>query len=551
MQQQQRSMQYSSAQQHASEAYRDSPQQRHHTPMSMSHAPLLPPIQHFPGAENMQSQPQYAPPAPMNGGAQMPQQPHHPPPYHANQFQYSNGAIQPAPMPSNGGANGQNMMRYAIPPQASVQLAGGGRPKKDIKRRTKTGCLTCRKRRIKCDESHPACRNCQKSKRECLGYDPIFKQQPAPAAIQPAPSSSSSTSTKSSTSTTIPPNLYQQFQPYPGVAPTFVPADQAVQSAEGPYEYGAPSLDPALSPGDQSLTMATNSFNTNLSPVRKVKFVMMEQLYSLNDVPPRYQAREAPPPPHPSSLQEVDDFYRFHFGPGLDKLFETNWYGTCGLTYLKQEPHSLDYTIQVMEQMKMRTEDAASVQSLQSLEARLVWQLAMMPRSARGPAGGIEPPIPELLSRLETLECILTGQFLSRSTIPSPPAPEHQHDHARYNQYNFWHQLGRFAAARDDTSDPSALREINDSLAIMRGILGMMENRDVMYSIAIARHIGGRSQDFLPPQSVVTPVDDMNSDVKKLQVAQHFVSVEDQKGTTQVIQRVCGMAIRGWILQKQ
>ena len=46
--------------------------------------------------------------------------------------------------------------------------------------------------RNQCDEQHPACRNCQKSKRECLGYDPIFKQQPGPAAIQPAPSSAPS-----------------------------------------------------------------------------------------------------------------------------------------------------------------------------------------------------------------------------------------------------------------------------------------------------------------------------------------------------------------------
>lgn len=44
----------------------------------------------------------------------------------------------------------------------------------EIKRRTKTGCLTCRRRRIKCDEQHPMCKNCCKSERICLGYDPIF-----------------------------------------------------------------------------------------------------------------------------------------------------------------------------------------------------------------------------------------------------------------------------------------------------------------------------------------------------------------------------------------
>nr|KAK5434704.1 hypothetical protein LTR18_010199 [Exophiala xenobiotica] len=51
--------------------------------------------------------------------------------------------------------------------------------KQASKRRTKTGCLTCRKRRIKCGEEKPICRNCIKSKRECLGYvQPlVYKQQ--------------------------------------------------------------------------------------------------------------------------------------------------------------------------------------------------------------------------------------------------------------------------------------------------------------------------------------------------------------------------------------
>ncbi|KAK4238388.1 transcriptional regulatory protein moc3 [Achaetomium macrosporum] len=40
-----------------------------------------------------------------------------------------------------------------------------------VMRRTKTGCLTCRRRRIKCDEGKPTCNNCIKSKRECDGYN--------------------------------------------------------------------------------------------------------------------------------------------------------------------------------------------------------------------------------------------------------------------------------------------------------------------------------------------------------------------------------------------
>ncbi|KAH8681396.1 hypothetical protein BX600DRAFT_505090 [Xylariales sp. PMI_506] len=52
-------------------------------------------------------------------------------------------------------------------------------PKKAaVRKRTKTGCLTCRKRRIKCDEARPTCGNCIKSKRQCEGYNPrvVFKE---------------------------------------------------------------------------------------------------------------------------------------------------------------------------------------------------------------------------------------------------------------------------------------------------------------------------------------------------------------------------------------
>jgi hypothetical protein len=57
----------------------------------------------------------------------------------------------PPTMPSNAPNGHSGIMRYPIPPQApmDVRQMSGGRHKKEIKRRTKSGCLTCRKRRIK------------------------------------------------------------------------------------------------------------------------------------------------------------------------------------------------------------------------------------------------------------------------------------------------------------------------------------------------------------------------------------------------------------------
>ncbi|KAK4075926.1 transcriptional regulator family: Fungal Specific TF [Trichoderma harzianum] len=42
----------------------------------------------------------------------------------------------------------------------------------EIKRRTRTGCLTCRARRVKCDERKPACNRCTIANVECAGYAP-------------------------------------------------------------------------------------------------------------------------------------------------------------------------------------------------------------------------------------------------------------------------------------------------------------------------------------------------------------------------------------------
>lgn len=79
-------------------------------------------------------------------------QPHHPqsqqaPPMASamppNMGQYYGGQGQ-YPQPTS---DPSAPVRYPIPPDG--RQMSGGRHKKEIKRRTKTGCLTCRKRRIK------------------------------------------------------------------------------------------------------------------------------------------------------------------------------------------------------------------------------------------------------------------------------------------------------------------------------------------------------------------------------------------------------------------
>ncbi|KAF1850129.1 uncharacterized protein K460DRAFT_350230 [Cucurbitaria berberidis CBS 394.84] len=74
-------------------------------------------------------------------------------------------------------------------PSASVPKPRKPRPSRARGLRATTGCLTCRKRRVKCDELRPRCATCAKSDRECL-YAPAID-----CSGKPTPNGSSSANT--------------------------------------------------------------------------------------------------------------------------------------------------------------------------------------------------------------------------------------------------------------------------------------------------------------------------------------------------------------------
>jgi hypothetical protein len=78
-----------------------------------------------------------------------------PPPVQPMNAYYTNQSLPPPGQQMNVTSSPHQLaMRYQLPPhQGEPRMMSGGRHKKEIKRRTKTGCLTCRKRRIKV--SHP------------------------------------------------------------------------------------------------------------------------------------------------------------------------------------------------------------------------------------------------------------------------------------------------------------------------------------------------------------------------------------------------------------
>ena len=130
--------------QYASYAFADG-QSFHPTVQSGIHnmqALDLPPIRSAEGATQAPQVPQ------LQSSQQLQQQQHGHVPTHPQYY-----PVPPQPYPPQPG----DMMRYGgIPiPPADSRIMSGGRHKREIKRRTKTGCLTCRKRRIKV-RIHPA-----------------------------------------------------------------------------------------------------------------------------------------------------------------------------------------------------------------------------------------------------------------------------------------------------------------------------------------------------------------------------------------------------------
>ncbi|KAF1989347.1 hypothetical protein K402DRAFT_402000 [Aulographum hederae CBS 113979] len=559
------------------EPYRDSP-----TGSSMSAPSVnLPPISSIEGQSRApQQQP---PPPPQNSqpvGSPLPPQVAPMSAYYPPPGPPMGHAMHPTSSPHTMG------MRYPIPPPGGggePRMMSGGRHKKEIKRRTKTGCLTCRKRRIKCDEGHPQCRNCLKSKRDCMGYDPIFKQQSGPAQIQPAVSGSPHSDIGSSSPGTA----------YPGVPPGYAPATAGYPNHPPPqkFEYG-PAIDPALAaeqnsapktyydptmqpdvkPGTGAHGLPVAQYSPPLpadAHVFKARTVRVEELFHVHGIPP------PPAPEQPKQItdevrSEIELLYTKDYAPGMDKFLETHWYSTFGLAVLFADQHLCEMFAHMIDLFRaVPNQSNNDMMKIRSMEVTVVWYLFCLCRNAPAPhsvpttngsgdTNGANPSAPksqeeidllEVQQRLRIFEAILTGTHLE--TNPILVVPYVNLSQLKHWEVEFWRLVGHFTTLRDDEASSAA--EIDHTLNSCRNILAMLENRDVLYSIMIARHVGARMAEDVEAQKdngtgerKYEAVDE-KSNATKLRVARQFLLDESQgKGTTQAVQRVCDMAVQSW-----
>ncbi|KAJ0152027.1 Uncharacterized protein HZ326_5483 [Fusarium oxysporum f. sp. albedinis] len=580
----------------ATEPYRPSPM-----PVSMP-LPSMRTIEnpHGPPVSNPQGMPMNMHMAPTSGGV----------PFYSHQGM---------PMASYGLPD--SMARYAIP--HDPRLLGHRGPKKEIKRRTKTGCLTCRKRRIKlaasctlarlpgghrneqdsrsrsthrprfsqCDETHPTCNNCKKSKRECLGYDPIFRQQAggqSSSNIQPAPSQRTPPTVPSSVPSTVPssiaPNPALTARPTNsyGSQPSMLPSSYATAHAttaspnpsitslsydssfsnvasppvksESTYEY-PPAIDPALqgfsstSNAESSRAVEQRPLADNNQHLRANKMKIDEIIDLLGTVPTSQNIAHTE-----GTHNEITKVYHEMYAPGLASFFESGWYhftenGSPSFPRSQRLVELMASFLKALEAVKVNDQTQMAYSGI--LETRLVWELARAAYDPPTAASAIstttlphDGDAKETQNRVRVVEALLCGDYLSVNPL-CPPMQDP--DSYRTRQFDFWYSLAEFVRTREDPNGPSAAKSREEMLSRMRYLLDGRENRDVLYSIAVVRELAPH---FDSPYGNAAPQHADESDPKnRLSVASKFIYDESQVtgGTTNVVRRLCDIAYRAFV----
>jgi hypothetical protein len=288
-----------------------------------------------------------------------------------------------------------------------------------------------------------------------------------------------------------------------------------------------------------------------------VKRVQISDLLALRGIPP--------PPPHPitslppNRLEEIKAVFLATYAPAIDRFFETRWFSEKALGHLLANAQLMaEYSALIDAFNDRNLSDPNVVAQLESFEASVVWSTMTLCRHVMNVSNGSHGKDFELLataSRLDVIEALITGEHMERNPLAQWPVPEPAADpptlpdQLMRRALDFWSSIGHFLTLHDN--EASSAKEIDDTLARCRTLLDTYENRDVIYSIAIARHIGQRWADFPHslPQHVTTNEKDAGA---KLYVAQKFLEQEASgKGTTQVVKRICGMVVRSWYISRE
>lgn len=291
------------------------------------------------------------------------------------------------------------------------------------------------------------------------------------------------------------------------------------------------------------------------------KRTKIDDLLAIGGIPPPLQTPYHSIPS--ATYDEIKKIYSVIYAPAIDKFFETRWFQLRGLSHLLLDNRlcaqfaTLIARIGIASTVPNYYHIAAATPSL---EATVIWatmnlcrHVANTPNPTNGQVNYLEvnDGVHDAAKRLEIFEHLISGQHMDTEPLKATGISRNGSafdEQLKCREREFWRLIHIFLTIRDD--EASSAKEIDDTLGSCRSLLDSRENRDVIYSIAIARHIGQRMAEFPDNLQQPTSNDEQNAQTK-LYVAKKFIEDEATgKGTNQVIQRLCGMAMRSWAFRR-
>lgn len=254
-----------------------------------------------------------------------------------------------------------------------------------------------------------------------------------------------------------------------------------------------------------------------------------------------------------ATLNEVTKVYHEMYASSLASFFETTWYyfAENGQMSFPRDGRLVEYMASFLKTLEaVKANDHTQMAYSGVLETRLVWELArsvyQTPEKALGamrlslPAEG---DTAEARGRVRVVEALLSGEYLTNNPL-SPPVADSDNQRAR--QFDFWYSLADFVRQRENPDSPQAVKAREEVINRMRLVLDGRENRDLLYSIAVAREL---APSFGPTYGTTPQHIDEADPKSRLAVASKFILDESHSpgGTTNVVRRFSDIASRAFV----
>ena len=321
--------------------------------------------------------------------------------------------------------------------------------------------------------------------------------------------------------------------------------------------------DRTLRDNDVSLYyMSVNEANNLVIEARRMKIL---ELCSINDHTP--PTLPPPGPYNPDLLANIITIWRKTYATSLCRLFETSFFAgpnaegfLFGEHNRRAEPQwksLLEWEFAHFYTIISSLTGYNDPPAVQGLEARLIWRLANASREYPPSEINRNPEFakndPSIVSqRLDVVEALVTGEWLrahqlqpssryGRPEITELSLPAQLNE----RELEFWYCLGEFVTRPPESSTPlgpNPPHQLDVWLGQMRHVLDQYENRDVLYSIAMVRHLGDQYADLVHSGSY-----DAEENRAAYFVAKGFIESQVTRGSNQVIQRVCQMAAQAFV----